>query len=457
MRKVFLDELPKKKYGTEMQIDWRKCIGYKIKFIYDDIEGELEIIKVNKSKITTKYKKIVYDLSSYSLLHARISYCIGYQTNEYKYNIGDIVETKTGKIKILEQYRFNRKTKGMKYNSKEKTYKYECLKDGNIDTIKESELFRGGGCNVCYNRKVLKGVNDIDSTDKWITEYIVNKEDSYSYTRGSKVKILMKCPICGHQKLIQPYVMLQQGFGCNQCSDGLSYPSKIMTSVLNQLNLEYTTEYCADWSDNKKYDYFLSNENLLLEINGMQHYDGGFVRANGRTLEEEQKNDKLKKELALSNGIKEKNYIVVDCRYSELEWIKNNILKSRLAELFDLSKIDWLKCHEFALSSRVKEACELWNSGINNTEEIRLTMKVCRSTVIRWLNKGSKINWCKYSDNKGSGSAKKIKILEIDNMFESVNECFRYLKSLGLKLTITKIRESAKSHIEYKGYHFEYI
>ena len=52
------------------------------------------------------------------------------------------------------------------------------------------------------------------------------------------------------------------------------------------------------------------------------------LKLGGRTLEEEQENDELKKSLAIKNGIKD--YLVIDCRESEMEFIKSNILKSQL-------------------------------------------------------------------------------------------------------------------------------
>ena len=39
-RKVFIDELPTWESGTNKgKANWLMCIGYKVKFIYDDIEG----------------------------------------------------------------------------------------------------------------------------------------------------------------------------------------------------------------------------------------------------------------------------------------------------------------------------------------------------------------------------------------------------------------------------------
>ena len=41
MRKMFLEDLPKK----NKNINWKLSVGHKVKFIYEDIEGSLKIIK----------------------------------------------------------------------------------------------------------------------------------------------------------------------------------------------------------------------------------------------------------------------------------------------------------------------------------------------------------------------------------------------------------------------------
>lgn len=78
------------------------------------------------------------------------------KNRNYKYNIGDIIKTKTGEIEIIEQITIIDARK-----SNIKAYKYKCLIDGNIDKVSESNLNREQGCNVCSNRKVLKGYNDL--------------------------------------------------------------------------------------------------------------------------------------------------------------------------------------------------------------------------------------------------------------------------------------------------------
>ena len=42
MRKVFLDDLPRLNYAG--YICWADTIGMRLKFIYDELEGELEIV-----------------------------------------------------------------------------------------------------------------------------------------------------------------------------------------------------------------------------------------------------------------------------------------------------------------------------------------------------------------------------------------------------------------------------
>lgn len=66
MRKVFLDNLPR----CNSRIDWKNSIGYTVNFIYDNIEGTLEIINYYKSNsgkqyyITIKYENVTYNIGT---------------------------------------------------------------------------------------------------------------------------------------------------------------------------------------------------------------------------------------------------------------------------------------------------------------------------------------------------------------------------------------------------------
>lgn len=398
MEKVFLESLPRRgKY-----IDWNKSIGYKIKFVYGEIEGEVPVLdiiqKINKNNkiryyIITEYgANINFCMTMDAFCSCKFKKLLGKDSGIYKYKIGDIIEdANCGILKILEPTR-------RKYNKNTyKAYKYQCLICGNVDIITEINLKNGHGCNVCCSKKILKGYNDLWTTHPNIARMLKNKEIGYTTSHGSSKKQIFICPDCGHEKKLIPYAITVNGFGCPKCGDGISFPEKFTFAILEQLKVKFLTQLTKttfEWCKGYRYDFYLNNYNIILEVNGLQHYKDTYYYK--RTLEEEEENDKNKKELAIKNGIKEDNYIVIDCRKSELEWIKYNILSSELSNIYDISNIDWIKCLKYAYNSLVKEVCKLWREGIKNINEISIIYKLSTVTIRNYLKKGSKLGWCKY-------------------------------------------------------------
>ena len=67
----------------------------------------------------------------------------------------------------------------------------------------------------------------------------------------------------------------------------------------------FIPEWSPDWANEKKYDFYLPDRHIIVEVHGKQHYEGGFERAGGNNLESEQKNDQEKKKAAMQNGFSE--------------------------------------------------------------------------------------------------------------------------------------------------------
>lgn len=402
IRKVFLDELPK----TSKGINWVDSVGHRVKFIYNDTKSAFNIVEYNKKE---QKCLILYKAKEKWIHTSHIHSCkfgnIGLDVS-YKYNIGDIIKTKTGSIKILDQINV--------VNGKNSTrgYKYKCLVDGNNDEIIEYKLKNSGGCNVCHGKKVLKGYNDLWTTHPNKASSLLNPEDGYKYSYGSHKKFNWKCSKCNNIIKNKPIDrIVNQGLSCPKCSDGISYPEKIMFNVLLQLNIKYKNRYSPIWSKNIKhndimlcgdkiYDFYINSINSIVEVHGNQHYDLGFgtINNNNRNLQQEKENDILKKRIALNNEIN--NYIIIDARYSDLEYIKSSIINSKLAYLFDLRKINWIECEQYALNSFVKEACDLWHNGIKSTKEISEIMGLSIPTIIKYLKKGNNLELCDYSIEK---------------------------------------------------------
>jgi DNA-directed RNA polymerase subunit RPC12/RpoP len=472
MKMIFTNDLPKyKEERYKNKIDWKNSIGYFIKGIYDDIDFTMQIIdyykKDNKYYLNIKYNDDIYCIRLDRFINCELQNILHEQVFNYKYNVGDIiVNVKSGKLKILEQ---------IKTKNNIRAYKYKCLICGNEDIINEYNLINNhNGCNVCCSasKKMLVGYNDIWTTNFNLAKLLLNPNDGYKYTQNSHNKVDWKCFNCGNiiknKKISMIY---EQGLSCPKCSDKLPYPEKFVFNFLQQLLnntfIYQLTRTTFKWCDNYRYDFYfkLNGENYIVETHGLGHYQEGFSSCGGKTVQEEQENDRLKNKLALGNGIREENYIIVDCRRSEMEWIKKHIIDNKLNDLFDLSKVNWDECHKYACSSLVKKACELWNSGIKNTVEIGKLLKLERSTIVRYLKQGKLLNWCNYDPKKvmkNNGQRNNIKVICLNNnkIFKSLKEASIYynLKSLT---SITnccqgKTKSAGKDPITNEKLHWKY-
>lgn len=469
MKEVDLSKLPRKK-GKFNKIDWKKSIGYKVPFVYDDIEGEFNIIEYDAKEQLAwlEYDGKIFDkgINTDNLQRCKIGYFLGKITNEFKYDIG----YKWNNCEVIDREFRQEEQKpdkrGRVYKENRKWYKYKCNKCPYEGWIIEGSLKKGVGCACCANQIAVLGINTIWDTDRWMCDLGVSEEDAKRYTCGSKQKIEVTCPECNNKKKITiKTIKNRKTIGCT-CGDGYSYPEKLISSMLMQLNIEFESQFSPKWISPKRYDIFVSKYNMIIEVHGGQHYKETNI---GRSLLEEQENDKIKEQLAVVNGIT--NYIVLDCRYSELDYIRNSVLNSELSKLFDLSQVDWLKCEEFALKNIVREVCEYW-SNKEDWESVSDLMKIFnidRTLTIKYLKKGMKLGWCNYDEekeylkgvrkkNKNGRQVEMFKDGESLGIFESATELSRKSEGLfGVKLlkgNISAVCNGERNH--HKGFAFRY-
>lgn len=280
----------------------------------------------------------------------------------------------------------------------------KCLTKGHPDYKTScNTFFSGVRCGVCKNKIVIRGINDIATTNSELIDYFVNKDEAYKYSYSSNKKVLVKCKECGFQKHMSIDKLYNRGFSCNRCSDGISYPEKYIMCLLSQINVDFKTQLSKKnlaWCRNYKYDFYIRALELIVETNGGRHYSSAGI---GKTLIEEQNNDKLKKELALSNGIN--HYVELDCRKSEMEWIKNSVMNSELPSLLNFIEddIDWAECSVFATKNIVIDVCNYYNdnkaTGLNY-EDISNKFNISVTTMYRYLKIGTGIGICELKNKK---------------------------------------------------------
>lgn len=462
MKKVFLENLPRK--GINNIIDWFSTKSYKIKFIYDKIEGELEIEDVkrenNKTYIGIKYiNKDIFYIWTGHLTKCQLGEILEVNTKKHYYNIGDIIDVSTGKIKIKEQIRYGKDNR--------KGYIFKCLECGwDNGTIDEGNLKKKQGCGCCGNKVPVLGINTVYDTDKWMLKYFINEEESKTRTFGSNDKGLLHCPIC---KTPKPKVRIctlyrDKDICCDVCSDGFSYGEKYTYNLLKQLGIKVKRHKYFDWSKNvyseieslcgnKEYDFYIKidNENILIETHGLQHYEE--CRFSRRSYYEESENDKLKKRLALKNNIKEENYIEIDCRYSNPEYIKNSILNNeKIISKFDLSKINWNECDNHAKTRYFLEAINYYNSGINHMKVAKI-MEIDFKTVKRYLKRAREYNLCNFKTISELRIENKAKAIDIWK--DGLHNCSEIAKELKLDESVISdylIEAEKEGLIEYKKF-----
>lgn len=269
-----------------------------------------------------------------------------------------------------------------------------------------------------------------------------------------------------------------KSMGC-YCGDNFSRGHKYIHKLLSQLYIDFIDNYKASWCKyynkykNKhmsgEYDFFIEDMRLIIEV------DGGFHRKdnkmNGQSKDESKYIDNIKDELAKENG-----YKIVRLDY-EIGDFKENIIKSPLSKLFNLTKIDWDECEAFSLSNLVKSVCDRWNNKkeFETTKSLAKEFGLSNTTIHSYIKKGVKIGWCKYSakeenikNNLKTAERNKVRCsrkVEIfkngksKGVFESITSlCNTSQELFGVRLDIGNVSNICRGKgIQSKGFTFKYV
>lgn len=239
-----------------------------------------------------------------------------------------------------------------------------------------------------------------------VIKYLTNQSDKL-LPCGSQKIINAKCPICGFEKPISVSRLVKNGLSCNRCSDGISYPNKFMLNLLDQIGQPYQLEISKKtngyyWLQNYRYDFHIeiNQNNYFIEMDGGFHFINKIA---DDALIKQKESDQAKDLLAKEHN---HNVIRIDCNYLRIEnrytYIKNNILKSELSHILDLSNIniDWDACDKAGCMSLYIKACDYWNSGITCVTDIARILHLDPETIRRYLKGGTRFGLCDYDPQR---------------------------------------------------------
>ena len=474
MRKVFKEMLPHK--GNI--INWNKCENIMVHFIYDNIEGDIEIIKYLKerSRILVKYNDKEYNIKTGHFVNCNIGKILGKITSDYKIEIGTRFKDDKRDITIID--RKYRKGKGKCYKYKCNICGFNCGKHYSFRNKQykseswrsEYDILNGQECSCCCKSPsiVVEHINSIIATDKWMIPIINDIEFCKTHTYGSSDKIYPTCPDCSkiNNKLTTINDIYRKHYiSCQHCNDGIKYPNKFMTELLKQLQIEFETEYSPEWIGLRRYDFYLSSLNLIIEMDGGLGHGNKVHSKDKKTIEESKAIDDYKDNEAKLHNIR---VIRIDCDYNKIEnrfkFIQQNVI-NKISSIFDLNIIDWNKCHEFALSNLIKKVCEYKNNNPNmTTTEIGKIMGYSQTGVTNWLKIGTELRWCDYCADEERKNRKSLGIEVYKNniligIYKNANKLDELSEDLfGIKLNSSHIYDvcigKRKSH---KGFTFKYV
>ena len=356
---------------------------------------------------------------------------------------------------------------GYKKGNKRSLYKCrQCgvVKSSTTSDFKRYEIKCPSGCYKGLSTVGTK--NCIATTHPHLVERFVNKEEAYKHSAGSNVKVEAKCPVCDRVKIVPIYNIVRGYPRCKECSDGTSYPERFMANLLKSMKVSFSTQYSID--GHRRYDFYIKEHNIIIETHGMQHYEQNSMLRT-RTLEEEQENDRIKREIALSHGVQ--HYIVIDSRISTMEWMRNNILNSELPKLLVFSEedVDWNSVDTASQKTIVKEVCDYWENHETTTKEISKVFGICSTTVVKYLKRGTNLGWCHYDSQEESrkkclkagkqGRFVKGEALNGEEtvVFPTVVKAEEWLRSKGIYQTKGIYKCSTNKEVVFRGYKWEYI
>lgn len=340
--------------------------------------------------------------------------------------------------------------------------------------IKDRDLFNkqyNYRCACCNDKVTVKGINDVATTNPELIKFFYNPEEACTITAGSNKKIKAKCPECGDNRLyVMKWIKRCGYYPCPKCGDGFSIPEKFVYAILQESKIDFiyhANSLYFPWCKNYIYDFYIPYKNMIVEVNGIQHYEDNHFYNKG--LEGIKQIDTNKILLARDNGISCYGFIpLTKTNYNDLV---KDIYESEVIEALgiDLNKIDLKKCFEKCLTSKVKEVCDYYNNHPDlMPREIGEIFHLCKATILKYLNRGTLYGWCNYSievkekhkrkEGIKSPHCSPIEVFKDGNslgIFESITNLERESEKLfGVKLLAATIYSINKSKL-YKGFTFK--
>lgn len=381
----------------------------------------------------------------------------------------------------LWDYELNDKTPKTVCKSSLEEFYFKCQKWNHNSTKKQIRSlihgkYENGLCTECksFGQWLLDTEGDLNS---WSNK---NEISPFLIPKHSTEKRYLICRDCNSHKLMRIDKYLEKGLSCNACSDKTSSGEKFVANMLTQLKIEYIPQLSKStftWCKNYFYDFYLPQYNIIIEVDGAFHFKTH--SKNDMTIEDIMAVDLDKDNISLKNGI----YLIrINYNYpresTKLSFLKENIIKSPLPMIIDLSNIDWNECIQQAKSSKISKSCNYYTTYTKDITKISSLMNVNENTIKKWLKQGSDLGLCNYNhenhkkrenkieqskQNKKTKRGKKVEMFDIQGNSLGIFKSATYLcnvseEKFGQKFLIQKVSQVANGkRNHHRNYIFRYL
>ena len=276
---------------------------------------------------------------------------------------------------------------------------YRCKQCGFVDHSRADALYKYRPCRNCEgNGWITYGVNDFYTLRPDIAKYMEDQELAHKIGSNYKEYVWFICPDCGIRFKQKPTNAVKCGLSCPACSSGRSYPNKFMFNILKSVGIDFINEFSDSWTEGYLYDFMFEvrDNKYLIEMDGAFHFRDN--PKSGTSIEDALLRDENKNKLAKVNRY---DIIHVDCNYMNIneryEYVKNNILSSKLSELIDFSMVNFDFCDVLSQKSDFIRICEIYDSGVHDIDKIREIIGLSCTSIIAHLKHSEEIGCSTYN------------------------------------------------------------
>lgn len=236
------------------------------------------------------------------------------------------------KNKLQPRQVFNRSSKKFLFNCDSCLHIYETRLDcvnSWCQYCSNKKLCENEDCKDCFNKSFASNKRSIFWSDK-------NEIKPRQILKKSGRKFIFNCDKCKNEFESVIKNINNNNTWCPYCKNKTELK---LLNWLKQKQLKIKGQVIFDWAKNKKYDFLLEDYNLIIELDGRQHFQ---QVSNWRPPEYNKKNDELKNKLALENGYR----IIRICQeivfYEKEDWenkLLNMINKVTHSNVISINKI----------------------------------------------------------------------------------------------------------------------